>query len=139
MRTVSSNGWWRIFHWTGTSCRRSWQKSSKASPAARAGALDPGGVRTERAPRGGADGHPAQNFALPQPAATTGRIADAAARTCREPSAVRLSQVDGDPEERGLAGESQADLSAVHRGRAHCPDQGTQEVGAARTSADAHG
>lgn len=33
-RTPSSSGWWRTSRWTGASCRRSRQKSSKASPSA---------------------------------------------------------------------------------------------------------
>ncbi len=39
-RTRSSSGWWQICRWTGTCCRRSSEKSCKASSPARVGALD---------------------------------------------------------------------------------------------------
>ena len=50
-----------------------------------------------------------------------------------------ISKTDGNPEERRLAGKPEADLSALHRGRAHGAHQGTQEAGAAITRTDAEG
>ena len=38
-RTLSSSGWSPIYRWTGTGCRRSSEKSCKASPSARVGSL----------------------------------------------------------------------------------------------------
>lgn len=57
------------------------QKSSKASSAARAWAVDTSGVRPERAPRGGADEDHAQDAGVPEQATSAGCAADAAART----------------------------------------------------------
>ena len=47
------------------------------------------------------------------------------------PGALRVSKADGYPEKRRLAGQSQAHLSALHRGWAYGADQITQEAGAA--------
>ena len=47
--------WLPTSAWTGTSCRRSSQKSCKASCAAGAGGVGRRGPSTEPAPRGGAD------------------------------------------------------------------------------------
>jgi putative transposase len=80
------------------------QKSCKASPAARARAMDAGRLRPERTSRGEADEHHAQDFALPDPAPSAGRPAHAPARTGSTPSALRVSTADGDLEERGSGG-----------------------------------
>jgi putative transposase len=72
------------------------QKSSKASSATRARALDPSGLRAERTPRGGADEDHAQDPGVPEPTTAAGRSADSATRTRSEPGAFRLPEVDRD-------------------------------------------
>jgi putative transposase len=51
------------------------QKSCKAASAARARTVDPGGLRRERAPRGGADEHHAQDLGVLEPPTSAGRSA----------------------------------------------------------------
>ena len=85
-----------------------------APSATRARAVDTGSVRAERAPGGGAGEDHAQDLGIPEPTAASGWVAHAAARAGRKPGALRLSQADGDPEKRRLAGKSQAHLSALH-------------------------
>ena len=60
-------------------------------------------------------------------------------RETGEPGALRLPAADGDPPERGWARESQAHLSALHRGWSHGAHQTAQEAGAALTRTDAQG
>ena len=92
------------------------KKSCKASPTARARAMDAGRLCPEWTSRGEADEHHTQDFALPDPAPSAGRTAHAATRAGGESCTLWLSTTDGEPEERGLAGKSQAHLSALHRG-----------------------
>src|SRR6266851_1207487 len=136
---ANSSAWSPTSHWIGTCSRRSCEKSCKASPAARAGTMDADGVCTERTPRGGADEDYAQDSGISEPPASAGRTAHAAARAGGEPGALRLSQTDGDPEERRLAGQSQADLSAVYRRWTDRADETTQEAGTAIAGGDAQG
>jgi putative transposase len=51
------------------------QKSCKAASEARARTVDPGGLRRERAPRGGADEHHAQDLGVLEPPTSAGRSA----------------------------------------------------------------
>jgi hypothetical protein len=93
--------------------------------------MDTSGLCSERTPGGGADESHSKDLAIPEPTAFAGRSADAAARAGGEPGTLRVSKADGDPEERRLAGQSQAHLSALHRGWAYGAHQITQEAGAA--------
>ena len=90
------------------------KKGSKASPAARARALDTNRVRAERTSSGGAGEDHSQDFGIPEPAASSGRFTDAAARVGGKPSAFRLSEADRDTQTRRLARESKTYLSALH-------------------------
>jgi putative transposase len=107
------------------------QKSCKAPSAAGAWAMDTSGLCAERTPGGGADEGHSKDFAIPEPTTSSGCSADAAARAGDEPGAFRISKANSDLEKRRLAGQSQAHLSALHRGWAYGADQITQEAGAA--------
>ena len=95
------------------------QKSCEAPPAACARAVDSRRLCAEPTPSGGADEHHPQDSGIPQPTTAAGCFMDALARAGDEPGALRLPAADGDLPERGWARESQAHLSALHRGWSH--------------------